>query len=219
MSNTKIIAREVAPEAIDFSFFFDDDGIKSAGGENCAVYIPETRNTTGFNADEYNDIVRQAEDIMDTFDDVGKYYKSYKEAMEDYGVKYTPKRCADLKAWARQTDTLNTDDIAEFLTITTGKRYSARSFCGYSQGDYCEVVYCEEKHSEECIELIGKVYLGCATEFYIDDCCGYYVPDFIRWDKGDKLKNYLAEMYGCNADDLEVEIYIGSHTVADYRTI
>ena len=152
MNNAKIIAREVEPEAIDFSFFFDDDGIKSVGGENYAVYISDTRNTMGFNADEYNDIVKQADDIVDAFDNVGKYYKSYKEAMEDYGVKYTPKRCTDLQAWVRQADTSNADDIARFLTITTGKRYNTRSFCGYYQGDYCEVIYCEEVHSSEYIE-------------------------------------------------------------------
>lgn len=219
MNNTKIIAREVEPKAIDFSFFFDDDGIKSAGGENCAVYIPETQNTVGFNVDEYNDIVALADDIIDAFDDVGNYYKSHKEAMEDYSIKYTSKKCADLKKWVKNANTSDADDIAEFLTIITGKKYNCRSFHGYCQGDYCEVVYCEETHSDEYIKMIGKVYLGCATEFCIDDCCGFYVPDVIRWDEGDKLKNYLAEMYGCNADDLEVEIYIGSHTVADYKTI
>ncbi len=219
MNNTKIIAREVPPEVVDFSFFFDDDGIKSAGGENCAVYIPETKNTKGFNADEYNDIVALADNIVDAFDDVGNYYKSYKEAIEDYGIKYTSKKCADLKKWAKKADTSNTDDMAEFLTITTGKKYNCSSFYGYCQGDYCEVVYCEKTYRDEDIEMIGKIYLGCGTEFCIDGCYGFYVLDTIRWESGDKLKNYLAEMYGCNADDLEVEIYTGSHTVVDYTTI
>ncbi len=160
-----------------------------------------------------------ADNIVDAFDDVGNYYKSYKEAIEDYGIKYTSKKCADLKKWAKKADTSNTDDIAEFLTITTGKKYNCSSFYGYCQGDYCEVVYCEKTYRDEDIEMIGKIYLGCGTEFCIDGCYGFYVLDTIRWESGDKLKNYLAEMYGCNADDLEVEIYTGSHTVVDYTTI
>jgi len=33
----KIIAREVQPENIDFSDYFDDDGLTNEGGENCAL--------------------------------------------------------------------------------------------------------------------------------------------------------------------------------------
>ena len=33
MGNIRKIFREVAPEAMDFSFYFDDDGIKEAGGD------------------------------------------------------------------------------------------------------------------------------------------------------------------------------------------
>lgn len=224
---SKIIAREVAPEDVDFSLFFDDDGMKSTGGENCAVYIPETQYMRGFNANEYNDIVELAENIIEAFDDIKNgetwnaygIYSNYKEAMEDYGIKYTSKKCSLLKKWAEKADTDNTDDIAEFLTITTGKKYNSRSYNGYSQGDYCEVVYCEEIYPEESIDMIGKFWLGCGTEFSIDDCYGYYVPDNIRWEKDDKLKKYLADECGCKLEDLEVQIYTGCHTVADYAII
>ena len=49
----KYVAREIPPRNVDFSWYFDDDGLKSAGGENCAVYIvpADRRRNSGFNMD------------------------------------------------------------------------------------------------------------------------------------------------------------------------
>jgi hypothetical protein len=55
----KIVAREIAPENVDFSLYFDDDGFKEAGGENCAVYILGPYKG-GFNLDEYREIQNEA---------------------------------------------------------------------------------------------------------------------------------------------------------------
>lgn len=196
----KIIAKEVNPAYVDFSFYFDDDGLKSIGGENCAVYIvpADRRRYSGFNMDEYEEIEQQAQAIIDIYEDgypIG-------EALEE---------------WAKHADTSDTDSMAEFLTITTGEEWAVKAFTGYSQGDYCEVVYCKAHYSEEHITEIGKFWLGCGTEFCIDDCYGYYVPDTIRWQEGETLRKYLANCYGCKPDELEVYLYNGEHMVTDYR--
>lgn len=217
----KIIAKEVNPRYVDFSFYFDDDGLKSIGGENCAVYIVSGDGRSGFNMEEYREIEETAESIIDGFHDVSNKwtnsYGSYREAMEYNGIPYTSRRCHLLKEWAKYANPHDTNDIADFLTITTGEEWNVKAFRGYSQGDYCEVVYCKAHHSEERITEIGKFWLGCGTEFCIDDCCGYYVPDTIRWQEGETLRKYLADLYGCEPEELEIYLYDGEHVVTDYR--
>jgi len=222
----KIIAKEVNPAHVDFSFYFDDDGLKSVGGKNCAVYIvpADRRRNSGFNMDEYREIEEKAEAIIDGFRDVSdkwtngyNSFATYKEVMEYNDIPYTSRRCHLLKEWAEYANPYDPGFIAEFLTITTGEKWEVKSFTGYSQGDYCEVVYCVNHHTPEHINEIGKFWLGCGTEFYIDDCRGYFVPDTIRWREGDELRQYLADCYGCKPEELEIYLYDGEHIVTDYR--
>ena len=196
----KIVAKEVNPAYVDFRHYFDDDGLKSISGENCAVYIvpADRRRNAGFNMEEYQNIEQQAQAVID----------DYKNG---YLVEET------LKEWAKYADTSDTNNIAEFLTLTTGEEWAVKSFTGYSQGDYCEVVYCVSRHTPERITEIGKFWLGCGTEFCIDGCYGYYVPDTIRWQEGETLRKYLADSYGCKPDELEIYLYDGEHTVTDYK--
>lgn len=218
----KIIAKEVNPAHVDFSFYFDDDGLKNAGGENCAVYIvpADRRRYNGFNMDEYREIEQQADSLIETFTAVSlkiEHYPTYKEAMLSHNIDYTSHKCHLLKEWAKYANPYDTSDIAEFLTITTGEEWAVKSFTGYSQGDYCEVVYCVNRHTPERINEIGKFWLGCGTEFCIDGCYGYYVPDTIRWQEGETLRKYLADCYGCKPEELEIYLYDGEHIVTDYK--
>jgi hypothetical protein len=122
-----------------------------------------------------------------------------------------------LKEWAKYATPHDTSDIAEFLTITTGEEWTVKAFTGYSQGDYCEVVYCVNHHTPERINEIGKLWLGCGTEFCIDGCHGYFVVDELRWEEGEKLRQYLADCYGCKPEELEIYLYDGEHMVTDYK--
>ena len=196
----KITAKEVNPAHVDFSYYFDDDGLKSVGGENCAVYIvpADERKNTGFNMEEYKEIELHAQAVID-----------------DYEAGYPIDEA--LRGWAWYGSAYDTEDIAEFLTITTGEEWAVKSFCGYSQGDYCEVVYCVSRYTPERITEIGKFWLGCGTEFCIDGCYGYYVPDTVRWEEGEALRKYLADSYGCEPDELEIYLYDGEHTVTEYK--
>jgi hypothetical protein len=183
------------------------------------VYIvpADRRRNGGFNLEEYREIEEKAEAIIDGFRNVGDKYANYKEVMECNGIPYTSRKCHLLRKWAEYAKSYDTSDIAEFLSITTGEEWNVRAFRGYSQGDYCEVVYCKAHYSEEHITEIGKFWLGCGTEFCIDGCYGYYVPDTIRWEEGETLRNYLAELYGCKPEELEIYLYDGEHVVTDYR--
>lgn len=196
----KIIAKEVNPADLDFSYYFDDDGLKSVGGKNCAVYIvpADRRRYSGFNLDEYQEIEYRAQAVIDDYED-------------GYRVEET------LTEWTKTADTSDTGSIAEFLTITTGEEWTVKAFTGYSQGDYCEVIYCVNHYTPERINEIGNLWLGCGTEFSIDNCYGYFVIDTIRWEEGEKLRQYLADCYGCKPDELEIYLYDGEHTVTDYK--
>ncbi len=222
----KIIAKELNPAGVDFSYYFDNDGLKSVGGENCAVYIvpADRRRNSGFNMDEYKEIEEKAKAIINGFQDVSdkwtngyNSFATYKEVMEHNAIPYTSRKCHLLKKWAEYANPYNTNDIAEFLTITTSEEWAVKSFTGYSQGDYCEVVYCTKHYTPEHINEIGKFWLGCGTEFCIDGCYGYYVPDTIHWQEGETLRKYLANRYGCKPEELEIYLYDGEHVVTDYR--
>lgn len=218
----KIIAKEVNPSHVDFSFYFEDDSLKSNSGENCAVYIiPADRSrNSGFNLEEYEEIEYRADSLIEAFKEVSpdnEYYPTYKEAMLSHDIEYTSRKCHLLKEWVKYANPYDTNDIAEFLTITTGEKWNVRAFRGYSQGDYCEVVYCTARYSEERITEIGKFWLGCGTEFCIEDCYGYYVIDEIRWEEGEKLRQYLADRYGCKPEELEIYLYDGEERVPKYR--
>ena len=220
----KIIAKEVNPRYVDFSFYFDDDGLKSIGGENCAVYIIVNEGygrISGFNIEEYKEIREKAEAVIEGFHDVSNKwtnsYGSYREVMEYNGIPYTSRKCHLLKEWAKTADTSDTDSIADFLTITTGEEWAVKTFTGYSQGDYCEVVYCVNHYTPERITEIGELWLGCGTEFCIDGCYGYFVPESIRWREGETLRKYLADSYGCEPEELEIYLYEREHIVTDYR--
>ncbi len=196
----KIIAKEVNPSHIDFNHYFDNDGRKSVGGENCAVYIvpADERKNAGFNMDEYKEIELHAQAVID-----------------DYEAGYPIEE--ELKEWAKYANLLYTDDIADFLTITTGEKWEVKSFTGYSQGDYCDVVYCVSHYTPEHITEIGKFWLGCGTEFCIDGCYGYFVIDELRWEEGEKLRQYLADCYGCEPDELEIYLYDGERVETKYK--
>ena len=196
----KIIAKEVNPAYVDFSLYFYDDSLKSVSGENCAVYIVpgDRRRYGGFNLDEYREIELHAQAVINDYEN-------------GYPVEET------LKEWAEYADPHNTNDIAEFLTITTGEKWEVKAFTGYSQGDYCEVVYCVNHYTPERITEIGELWLGCGTEFCIEGCYGYFVPESIRWREGETLRKYLADSYGCEPEELEIYLYEGEHIVTDYR--
>lgn len=238
---TKYIAREVPPEQRDFSFYFDGDGFTGTKeNPEYMLYIPGDRNSYGLHYDEYKEVLKQAEAILEGFSDVEEGTQhpfenkplTYKFIMEDYGIPYNATKCHALKEWCKRCDAylkhryeINTDLVAEFLTITTGMEWNSRSFRGYCQGDWCDVVYCTKGYSEETINEVGHIWLGCASEFGIGEedymCYGFYVIDDIRWTEDERLVKALADMYGCKPEELTVELVdkVVTVRVPKYKTL
>ena len=236
----KHIIREVAPEACDFSCYFDGDTFTAASGDYCnTLFIISNEGygrLEGYNIDEYKRIKEQANDIINGFEDVrdpgNAYnwtgYRTYKDAMEDIGIPYTPRKCHQLKQWAQDADSDSPEAIAEYLTITTGKRWTTSSARGYCQGDYVEMVYCPERYAEG-VEKYGEIWLGAAKEFCIidvnddgtegDAVYGYIVADCEAWRDEDYKKAVCAwEGIEPAAASLEMIDSATTRTIYSYRT-
>lgn len=238
------IIREIEPEACDFSYYFDNDGIREAGGDFCynlfIVSFDRWNRVEGFQADVYREIVREIENIYDAFQEVkenaGKigYYSSYKEAMNFNGLNYNPRLCHALKDFfldpANDGNDLNDPEtVAAYLTITTGRPWDVVSARGYCQGDFCSVVYCKDFHKEP--QAYGEIYLGAGKEFCVidldddgnelDAVYGYIVADCQAW-KDEDYKRLVCEWAGIKPEETELQMidYDTRRTIVkyDYRT-
>lgn len=84
---TRYIIHEIPPEQCEFSYYFDNDGIKEAGGDFCYnifVIMRERWNRiSGFQADEYKRISDQLREIAEDIEaGPGEYFRSYSHIME-----------------------------------------------------------------------------------------------------------------------------------------
>ena len=231
----KYIIREVGPEACDFSFYFDDDGLSERGGDYCnTLFIVPTRENTGFNGEEYKNVQNRARDVLNDFEALrgeGWYaptFDSFKACMEYYGIPYNSRKCHALKEWAKDADEGEPEDIAEFLTITTGKKWDVASVRGYCQGDYVDIVYCPE-HYRNGVEAYGEIWLGCGKEFCtieidedgneIDACGGYIIAD-CQANSDEDYKRLVCEWACIDENEATLEMIDGytTRTVYSYRT-
>ncbi len=220
---TKVVFREV--EYTDYTSLYDDDGIKEISGKNNALYIIAGRGYMPVNEIEYQEIFNTAENIANDFYDLmngnGYYFKSFKEILNYYGVKYSPWIVNKLKKFAEKYKG-DFDNIAEYLTITTGEKWNTYTATGYCQGDFATGIYCENHYDDETLELYVGAAAGTVKEFCrIDDdgkCYGFYVPDEITWNT-DKLKAYLADIYGDEITDITVELIDGYTTTINYMEV
>lgn len=220
---TKVIFREV--EYTDYSSLYDDDGIKEISGKNNALYIIAGRDYMPVNEKEYQAIFNTAENIANDFLDLmngnGYYFKSFKEICNYYGVKYNPWIVNKLKKFA-ENYTGDFDNIAEYLTITTGEKWNTYTATGYCQGDYATGIYCENHYTDEALELYVGAAVGTVREFCRiegnERCYGFFIPDEIVWNT-DKLKEYLANLYGDKINDISVELIDGYTTTANYMEV
>ena len=220
---TKIIFREV--EYTDYTSLYDDDGIKEISGKNNALYIIAGRDYMPVNEAEYQEIFNTAENIANDFYDLingsGYYFKSFKEICNYYGIKYSPWIVNKLKKFAEKY-TGDYDNIAEYLTITTGEKWNTYTATGYCQGDFATGIYCENHYTDEALELYVGAAAGTVREFCRiengEKCYGFFVPDEITWNT-DKLKEYLAGIYGDEIKNISVELIDGYTTTVNYMEV
>lgn len=228
---SRYIIREVEPEACDFSLYFDDDGLTERGGDFCNnLFIISNDGWgrySGFNIDKYKDIQRDAENLIDAFNDVGGQYgyTSYKEAMHFCGIDYNSRKCHTLKEWAKTADEREPESIAAYLTIITGKEWATDSARGYCQGDYVEMVYCPE-HYKDGVQAYGEIWLGAGKEFCvieqndageeIDRCGGYTIAD-CQSCRDEDYKRLVCEWAGIDENDATLEMIDDCYTVRKYK--
>jgi hypothetical protein len=182
------IVREVPPEQSDFSFYFDDDGLKESGGDYCynLFIVGQARNCGGFNEKEYTSLQNEIENLLEMYTDIvnkSNYaqYSSIGAMLFDLGLVnsiHNTRRIKEITEWLKacmswgntsQTRTLAEyepeETTAEYLTFKTGKEWSTESAYGYCQGDYVKMVYCKE-HYKDGVKNYGEIWLGAGKEFY-----------------------------------------------------
>ena len=147
------------------------------------------------------------------------YFRNYKEVLRYYGIKYSPVMVHKLKVFAESYDDRSFDDIAAFLTITTGKEWDTYAVTGYSQGDYATGIYCTEFYTSESLELYVGAAAGTVSEFCRieenDTCYGFFVPDSVKWNT-DELRTYLSKQWGDNEENITLELFDGYTQTAKY---
>lgn len=223
----KVIFRE--SEYSEFDCLYDDDFIKGKGGdgyEDAILYVIAGSDYPVTNKNEYQALCSRVDNIATDFYDLmngnGYYFRTFKEICHYYGIKYSPVMVKKLKEFSENYDGRSFDDIAAFLTITTGKEWDTYTVTGYSQGDYATGIYCTEFYTSESLELYVGAAAGTVSEFCRidgdDECWGYYVTDDIKWNE-DKLREYLAGMEGDKPENIQIELFNGYSQVASYTTI
>lgn len=201
----KIKCYQVAPEMTDFSHYFDDEAFT---GDYSIVIDGCDRWSVKYNAGFLEDFINawseygQTDSMIIALDYAltGDNFKNMKNLKT--------KDINDLKKLYEESDGgEDLDTAAAFYSIVTGKKWEVESFRGYTQGDYCEILYRPDQYGEEAITEIGNMWLGCAIEFIIDDVAGYYAIDTIVWKGGDALREKLAELSGYDKDSLEIYMF------------
>lgn len=249
----KYIIKEIPAEQADFSSYFDNDGLTSAGGDYCCnLFIVGDRNCSGFNTEAYEAVKSDIENLIEMYLDIvnkSNYaqYSSIGAMLLDYGLinnihstkkikAYTEffascceKPCSPYANYHDNFSAHETESVAEYLTLKTGKEWATDSATGYSQGDYVEMVYCKE-HYIEGVKHYGKIWLGAGKEFSIasldengeeeDTTYGYIVADCQAW-KDEDYKKLVCEWEGIDEAEAELQMVDGQHTTTtySYRTI
>lgn len=225
----KYVFRQVPPEVMDCSTFFDTDCFTEAAGDfsyTLFILYSDRGRTYGFNIEDYKDVQAQADGIVDGFSDVAEnytdFFKSYKHVMEYYGIEYSGKKCHALKEWAKEADTDKIDCIAEYLTITTGKKWETTCARGYCQGDYVDILYCTEHYTEKDVVAYGEIFLGACTEFSLKEpendweVYGFFVADSQAW-RDEDVKKLLCEWEGLKPEETEVQFIENQFTRVEYE--
>lgn len=231
----KYIIREIEPESAELQFYFDGDAFTGNAGDYCYnlfILSFDRGRVYGFNSDEYERIQSLATELADQFTDIKDGYLtcSYKDIMKDCGVSFSPTVCRRLKKWADKFSPDDADGIAEFLSITTGHKWTTTCARGYCQGDYAEIIYCPDFYPNG-VEAEGDIFLGCAKEFSVtyyesdDDKqpfteYGYIVADCqARTDED--YKRIVCDYAGISPEDTTLEMIDGcsTRTVYSYRAV
>lgn len=221
----KYIIREVVDP--DFEFYFDGDMFSSSAGGYCynlfVVHREYYRTYSNLNSDDFQAAWKEKDDLLNDVYDVLSgygYYKTIKEVLKDYNIKFNTNVAHKLKILAEKEDFYSFDTFCTYLEIKTGEKWTHKAINGYCQGDYAEIIYCTKYYSEDSINIIGDLYFGCGKEFCVmvdkdedSTVYGYYVAD-CQGFKPDDYKRIVSADYGIGEnDEVVLELIEGYTTV------
>lgn len=229
----KYIIKQIPPEHADLMYYFDGDGItETAGGLEYALFpliLDRWSLYPGINRELWEEITSRAAELaeeIDNFRSGWNAWSSYKEIMTFYGIDYNPTKCHRLKVWSETDDPTSPESIAEYLTITTGRPWAVTSAHGYCQGDYAEIVYCEDIYTQQDAEAAGEIGLGAANEYSITDLdndgneldtvYGYIVADCQAWRPED-VKSLICSWEGIDPAEAVLMTIEDSYTRTEYK--
>lgn len=240
----KYIAKQLEHGTEDFSWVFDDDGLNPSSGDfNNTLFIFDG-NDCRFNGDIYSDyksdINNLVDDLYDYFND-GNYtyaendsFANHLDYIEELGFNTDSTTISNLDYCVKcAVDNDYPTALAYYLEAKTGKIWGCQDYRGYTQGDYCSLVYCADNYEPTAINYYGNMWLGCGGEFAVgelevpdvqddeinlsdlksfehlvsDWTYGYFVVDDIIWRGGNRLISELSDYADCPKEDLEVYVY------------
>lgn len=233
----KHIIREYIDYGEDAEIYFENADFNSDSGDfNNTIFILSSNRHCNYNSDDWENVCRQANELADILVDIEQYscynpyYPSFKQAMVDYGFKHSPKKSHKLKNLLKTFDDNKTEDVAEYLTLLTDKKWDVFTARGYLQGDWCEIVYCTENYVDYEIKEIGDIYLGCYKSFCVidvdengegvDSCSGYLIANSRTYNE-EEYKTLVCEWVGINENETQLELIDGCATqkIYSYRTV
>lgn len=225
----KHIIREVPPEQTNWEDYFDGDCFNENSGDYNNTIFPRVLDRhsmwTCLNKDEFERIHKEIRYVVyEVNEGIGYGYKNIKEIMLDYKLPYNPKNAHKLKEIA-EADYDESEVIADYMTIKTGKKWSVEVGRGYMQGDYVELIYCTENYTEKNASIICDAILGCGKEFGVieidengeegDSCWGFFVTDSEAF-RDEEYKAIVCKWDGLDESETRLEMIDGSHTYTKY---
>ena len=236
----KYIIKQLPPEQAELQYYFDGDTFtERAGGIEYALFIlfrdrfrvsvyPEQNRLT------WEEITQKTDDIMCGIEDAANRETdrngdriTVKSVMVENGLKYSPTAAHRLKEWSiRNKYSDDPRTVAEYLTLTTGHKWSTTSASGYCQGDYAEIVYCADIYTAKDAEAAGEIALGAANEYSItfpaedgsepEMVYGYIVADCQAWQPED-VKRLVCRWEGIDPAEAVLMIPEDPRTVTTYE--
>jgi hypothetical protein len=106
--------------------------------------------------------------------------------------------------------------ICAALSLLDGSKWNFKTFYGYSQSDFCTVLYREDCFRMDTVCFLAEAWLGMVSEFEIDGERGYFLQDSTVWNE--IACRYELESY-VDFEELEIMLYDGEIRSPRYRKV
>lgn len=231
----KYIIREVPPEEMDTSIYFDGDCLNAASGDfNNTLFIVGNSRMSGFNEAELDKVADEIEDLYNMNEDIAgrsnyAVYSSVGAMLVDYKLVDNIHNTVKIKAYIDflkdASDSYKPEVLAAYLTPKTGKERTTENVTGYSQGEDVDLIYCKDSYHNNSAKIYGEIWLGACKEFLRieldengeegDTCGGFFVADCQAW-KDEDYKRIVCEQGGFNEEDAQLQMIEAEKTVRQY---